>query len=45
MNNFHQYQKMIITRIKDGSETTLRPIMNGGGYEKTRSDVYRLLFR
>jgi hypothetical protein len=45
IHNFHQYQKMIITRIKDGSETTLRPIMNGGGYEKTRADVYRLLFR
>jgi hypothetical protein len=45
IDNFHQYQNMFITRIKDGSETTLRPIMNGGGYEKTRSDVYRILFR
>ncbi len=45
IDNFHQYQTMIVTRIKDGSETTIRPIMNGGGYEKARAFDYRLLFR
>ncbi|CAF3925941.1 unnamed protein product [Rotaria sp. Silwood2] len=45
IDNFHHYQTMIVTRVKDGSETTIRPIMNGGGYDKVRSDVYRLLFR
>ncbi|CAF3975596.1 unnamed protein product [Rotaria sordida] len=43
--NFHEYQTMIVTRIKEGSETTIRPIMNGGGYDKIPFYYYRLLFR
>ncbi|CAF2059266.1 unnamed protein product [Rotaria magnacalcarata] len=45
IKNFDHYQTMIVSRVKDGSETTISPIMKGGGYDKTRSDVYRLLFR
>ncbi|UJR19682.1 hypothetical protein I4U23_022816 [Adineta vaga] len=45
IKNFDQYQTMIVTRVKNGFETTIRPIMNGGGYNKTRADDYSLLFR
>lgn len=45
INNFNHYQTMIVTRIKDGPETTISPIMNGGGYEKVRPIDYSLLFR
>ncbi|CAF1484041.1 unnamed protein product [Rotaria sp. Silwood1] len=45
IDNFHQYQKMVVTRIKDGSETVLNPIMKGGGYDKVPIYSYRLLFR
>ncbi len=41
----HQYQRLIIIRVKDGSETTLLSITNGDSYEKTRSIEHRVLFR
>ncbi|CAF4962438.1 unnamed protein product [Rotaria sp. Silwood1] len=45
IKNFHEYQTMIVTRIKDGSETTIGPIINGDGYDKIPFYYYRLLFR
>ncbi|CAF5105352.1 unnamed protein product, partial [Rotaria sp. Silwood1] len=45
IKNFHEYHTMIVTRIKDGSETTIDPIMNGGGHDKIPFYYYRLVFR
>lgn len=45
IENFYQYQNLTITRVKNGLQTTLSPIPNGGGYEKIQSYSYDLLFR
>ena len=44
IENFHQFQNLTVTRVKNGPQTTIRPLKQGGEYEKLRPFDYLLLF-
>ncbi|CAF3356569.1 unnamed protein product [Rotaria sp. Silwood2] len=43
--NFQERQTLTITRIKDGPETTLIPIFNGGGFDTVPPNIYPIFIQ
>jgi hypothetical protein len=40
IENFHEYQNITLTRVKNGFRTVLNPISQGGGFEKVTEEHY-----
>ncbi|CAF4419160.1 unnamed protein product, partial [Rotaria sp. Silwood2] len=45
IENFHERQILKITRVKDGSQTSLIPVFNGGGFDNVLPEVYSIIIQ
>ncbi|CAF1304929.1 unnamed protein product [Rotaria sp. Silwood1] len=43
--NFQERQILKITRVKDGSQTNLVPVFNGGGFDNALAEVYSIIIQ